>query len=813
MGKKQDQSASSANDDNSGVDELTQAKRIGESEKGAKDKGKKAKEERDHNAEIARALLGRQATEGSEDLFEMYRQLQGDEIKVPEVRMKTGRDGANLLFLSELLLGHHHSAPDFFRQVIETLPKLPEGMKPDAIVMSGLLMGDFKFRGTDLRQVLAPSLAGMDAQFREGKRLLDMARETEIQVIYNMGTEDDAIARDYTVEVFRKMERFAKKKGKNPDHDLAQSGVGVTEQLQMQRSPQWLTHLEFQKNVAFPYMLRSGRRLHSDSEMRELTGGEVDVEEYFLLFDAVERMAQHKKLTKAQRKWLEVENIGERGNSQLMITRNLNLTVDTDSSSYTDRIRHHMNFSGAPMYGDHLSAWKDFIRQTSADGVAQGNLNVTQHNHEAVGIQMGSQNGTPTWLVSNGGLFRPRLVIDTIGGKSNVAGDPSLRLLATRRRAPTPNATSVERTGDGRTIFTVFNEALMEKSHSIQERVSLVVFCDWQNGSTTSRPDYQIKLMDYVFTRVLGEGPVALMFAGDIIHGRMYPDMPNENQHVGLMQIDSQIEFVKKMIKSVLRDLTPTQIAGIERTSVQPGNHEWQNGTTKMPGHGGTFSDYIVDAFTELYVRAGYSQEDAEKKVRFNAMIATGKGEYFRSFADVQYFGESGVTLQHFTLDRGAKGSTGREPIYQSLQQTTGVGDLKRSIDFELNGHWHHPMWAMFGDKLAVVNGSIAGISGYEYKLGYRAVIGSAILHIGGGLPPQIEFLSESTLIGHKIKNGVWSQAALRDRGFTDDEDWDPVQHGLFMPDSYPKGALQKAVLASIRDASTLEHRHVRLRA
>ena len=307
--------------------------------------------------------------------------------------------------------------------------------------------------------------------------------------------------------------------------------------------------------------------------------------------------------------------------------------------------------------------------------------------------------------------------------------------------------------------------------------------------------------MDYVHNRVLARNPVAVFVGGDIVHGRIYPDFPSESQSTGLMSMESQIEFAKRMIGLSLKGLTPEQVARIHKVIVEPGNHEWNSGTSKW--HGYSFTEYIRDAYARLYLRAGYPEERIEETVKFNNALQTPRGEFFRSWTGLEYFGENGVTVQHFALERGAKGNISGLPVYQAHVHSAGIGPLKGSINYELYGHWHHGQYGLFGNKLAIVGGSLAGMSGYEWMRAYQPTISGTILHIGGGLPPQIEFVSEEALINHTIRGGEFSDVTLAKKGYATDPEFDPHQHGIFLSRrDNPKSALQKFLRDMMIDAS-----------
>lgn len=134
------------------------------------------------------------------------------------------------------------------------------------------------------------------------------------------------------------------------------------------------------------------------------------------------------------------------------------------------------------------------------------------------------------------------------------------------------------------------------------------------------------------------------------------------------------------------------------------------------------------------------------------------------------------------------------------------------SIDAMLTGHYHHPSWHMVNDKLGVINGSIAGTSGYEWWRGYNPVIGTTVLHLGGGLPPKLEILTEEALLNYKPR-GYYSDENLARKGFNTDRGFDSREHGfgrLRVRDTdaegvpqqkkLPQSALQKALWDKVED-------------
>ena len=732
----------------------------------------------DPNAQLAAELLATSDDTQGQSLQELYEQAQTLR-GIDEAEIMTDRPQVNMLFMSELLIGHQDAAVDFFQDTITRVRALPDEMKPDVVVVSGLPQGAFKIWEKSRRATLMPGLTTMDEQFARSREAIDALREIGVPVIYNMSNDDLRIAREYTIEVFRNMQKLAKG-----------AGMDVSTVDRMQRHPQWNTHMQFQVSTVFPYCLHAGRSLHSAEEMRERTGGEVEVEEYFLLFDAERRAASGQELTGEQRKWLDLKAL--RG-EDFLVTDDVNLHLQTVGQDYNVAVRHFLGFSPQPMYQDHMRVPLDTMGQLAANGEAPDML-VTQHNLEAVGVAADA-----SWVVSTGGLIRAMDAFDRRGSRAT-AQDVSRRQIATRRRVASPTATIHELDDNGIHRVTIFNEALNDKADSLPERMTIAEFCDLQTGSITARPDLFVKYMDYVRTRQLGERAVALFGGGDFMHGRNYPHFPAESQSTGLMAMDSQEAFNRRMFEGIFRNMSRSEMEALQRVVLEIGNHEWNSGTIKW--HGYSYVTYLRDFFQYKFALAGFTEAEIAERVKFHDAVRTPKGEIAQAYTGIEYLGDFGVLIQHYLQERGGKGSGGSQPVYQAHSMTTGLGGLMRNIDILMAGHWHHPQWAMNGDKLALVGGSMAGLSGYELMRGYRPTVAGTLIHLGGGQPMQLEFVPEEALHRHEITTGDYAPEALRKAGYKDDRHFDPRKHGILLPDRFAKSALQKALLAHMRAAS-----------
>jgi hypothetical protein len=709
-------------------------------------------EEVNPNAELAMAYL-HHANLPELDLLD-YETLSD---RVAEVQIETNKPSVKIMYLNELLLGHRDADYKFFTEVVDNIPE-----DLDAIVISGILQGDFKLLQKARRKSLRPGYDSMDTQFRVAKQVLDALVDTNVPVVYNLSNDDRRVAEEYTIEQFRVLLDLAN----------AADKVNYYQIDKMKTHPKWQEHLAFQVAYAFPYCLRSGRRLQTAEEMELATEGVQKTSEYLMLFDAYKRMEKGEEPNPDYLPYIDVDALSD---TTFKVVDDMNLRSKTTGAEHTDWVRHNMGFSNESMYQNHMSVPYDTIGHLAASGVETPSMLVLQHNLEEVGVMKDG-----TWIVSCGGFIDAARSMQAKGSLSDVVGDQSKRAIATRKRIPSPSASAHERFDDGRHVITLYNEKLLSKADSC-ERTALPLLTDWQIGSLTARPDLLVKYLDYV--QSISEDKV-LYFNGDFIQGRNYPNFPNENQNLGLISIESQTAFVADLLRKSLRE----NDSSIMKSFVTVGNHEFNSGTVKW--HGDTFTRYLRDVL-----------EEKSLNPQFHEGIATPRGEFFRAWAAIDYVGDYGVYVTHMPLMKGAKGNAGL-PIYQASTHSKGLGEAKSSIDFEMYGHWHHPQYAMFGDKVAVISGSIAGLSGYEWERGYRPVINGVILHVGGGLPPQLEFLSEQFMHGHEVSEGPFSASALQAEGYTDDEDYNASEHGIYSPRKFPKSALQKKILDMMAQAS-----------
>jgi hypothetical protein len=521
------------------------------------------------------------------------------------------------------------------------------------------------------------------------------------------------------------------------------------------------------------------------------------------------------------RRWLnKIEK--DKKNIDITVTDDVNLRVKTKGKSYFEWIRHDFgNITPTTKRVNHTSKKSSPISQLKSNGDEYPDSLVVQNEYEGTGV---SDNGN--WIVTTPSMIRAKDVVNTRGSRANTSGDIAKRLVFSRGRIPQPGAIMHERTDEGIDRFTFFNKKLQEKSESIPERMTIAVHQDIQTGSITSRHELEAKNIDYVRTRIMGERAVAWAWLGDQVQGRNYPHFASESQMTGLMSMDSQEGFLLDVLEKSFENMSFEEMKAIDRITTQNGNHEYNSGTLKWHGYSfitslrQLFEKKFSDMYGRQFAREGYSDEQIDKmvssfvreKVKSHEAMITPEGEYFTGYFDMEYFNDMGVLFQHTHLHRGGKGGGGALPSYQAQGLMEGQGALMRSVDLFMQGHWHHPNFVILMDKISITGGSMAGLSDYEFKRGYRPTIAGNLIHIGGGLPVQLEFLSKDFLENYKIESGAFTDARLREEGYETDENWNSKKHGIYLPDDFPKSALQKKLIQMHRDASQRKHHITEMR-
>ena len=726
---------------------------------------------------------------------EIMESAGAEEDQLQRVDRHRGRNKSeHTLYMSELLVGSQYSDNLFFNDVVRRVGELPAAAKPNQIVMSGLYMGDFGGRQKNARWMLQPGLRTLEEQFYHGKAKLDQLRELGVPVVYTMSDNDTAIVEEMTFEAFDQMHKLAKQHAReNEDSDDVKRQLSRAEKAKA--NPNWPEYYRFTQAVAFPYCVRRGHALRSAEQVAADTDGEYSEPEREVLYDAYKRVSQGKRLTAKHKAILDVSAL--KNTADFQVVEDFELHTNTRGSEYTDLIRHRFNTTKQPI-SNYFATPKKIRGLMAADGNDPYDNIIITGQREAAGV-FGLDNES---IHSIGGLQDPQKALRAKGHILTSNVNPVGREILGRKRFHPASATSIERLDDGTHFVNIYNKHLMEVSDSIPERTTVMLQCDWQAGNIASRPDLQLKQLDMV-NRRLGQGVVCLALGGDIVEGRNYSDFPRESGRTGLMGMDQQFEFVRMMIEQSLDQLSADQMKNLF-VKATVGNHEYNSGTLKWNGY--SFADPIIDPYRFAFASRGFKPGEVRDRVEFQDTLVSPRGEPLKTYETVFHIGQLGVSLSHFF--GAGRGTGGQPPAFTGLAQTTGLGALREDVDLGIFGHYHHASYVLGGNKLYVGAGSLNGITGFEYERGLRSANSIVAVHVGGGLPPQIEIISEKAINNYKIPDGPFSDKEIRaNHGFRNDGNFDPAKHTPYLGNGAPKSALQKLVVKMTQDAAHSEGR------
>lgn len=655
---------------------------------------------------------------------------------------------ARVMHLTELLYGHKDADLDFAERALSHLESLPPKERPDVVVVSGLLYGAYTHREKNNRRTKTMALS---EQFSRAREFIERLQKMGMTVVYNKSDNDQKIIEDYTYDAVKTIQGIVRERGDDWPTSFASFD-------RIKQSPLWQSNYEFQWDVVFEYMLRSGRNLLTKEDVFDKSEGEEEIEEYLLLMDAHRRLEAGERLTSLQRTVLEVQNIPYNGKAQdnLIVTDDYNLELETKGKTTNLSGRHEFKQSATSMTKDPTAVPRRVLAQMEASGRDTPDAFIIENQQRAMGVMLGK-----TLIMSTPGMTTYNFDSSSF---ARVSSDKAERMAKSRGELNIAGVQEVEFHDDGRISIHLMNDTLMNIAAKTEEPHAAIFFSDWQSGSSTARPDLAVKALDYALHTVLMKEKGMLFPNGDIIEGRNYPEMPNQNAHMGLVDVDDQEVFVYEYVREILEKMPQQAKNNLEGVHITPGNHEWNSGRKFF---GATHSVFLKALFNEA--------SDGKFKTTLHSKDIVRAGtSHFKSSTAIAELAEHKVLAQHYMLESGSG-----TPINQFGQLlSSSAGPLMKDINLMGAGHWHHPQFMMTSNKVGFISGSLAGLGSYEWWKGINPVIGTTIVHLGGNKPVEIELLTPEFLYNYKCK-GAFSDSNLERRGYTTDRGFDPKLHGF----------------------------------
>jgi hypothetical protein len=716
-----------------------------------------------------------------DDIKKLYEDHNA-ERRIQQVRIRTNKPAAHLLPINEMRVGHQDGLPgiELVEAVAQKLQQAPEADRPSAILVTNLVQGDFAHSQSKKRASLVTGLETMTNQFRSAKILLDELKATDIPVILSLGADDHRMAHDYTLDVVAELRKFA------TGHDNHISYYNQNELLQSETFQQ---HKRFQIQYMLPLCYTLGRRLRTADEMAEATSGEISRSEYLMLYDHIVMGAPlHPKIDVEEE---ALKGLGE-WYKGMVVVDDADIVFETQSEERLFRYRHTEAFSPETLAANHSDVIMKMLGNLGANGYDLPDASLTGRAQEAVYV---TASGVP--VVALPGLTDPVQSLHSSQYYRMITGDPSLRANANRRRlwTPTIDEFSIEDNGD--VVHRYINKHFLDKADSLP-RTAIFELCDIQKGSPTARSDYFIQYLSYIL-ETAERMPVALQWAGDIIHGHIYSNFSDESQAVGLIRITSQKLVIEEyLMKAFGHHSVPRELLdAVIDVLVQQGNHD-EVQRKSVPGNNDSNIDYLIGTSKKIFDRDG-----EPSKVRHNAIFHTPGGTPVPTWMGTTHLGAYTLKTAHYHIERGMKGNSGGLPLYHPYQRIQGLGKEEQA-DIYLGAHWHNEQAGVIGNKLVVIGGSWADRSEFEDRRGYDAKLAGAVVYLGGGEPPEVRFIHAKNLDGRPIKYGFFTPENLEAHGYRDDPGFDPTKHAQYSNDAWPKSAVQKALNDIERRASQL---------
>ena len=711
------------------------------------------------------------------------------EIGIPEKKIVIEGSNRRVLYIGDILFGQKDLSMETVTDLLTWIRLLPPENKPHQVIISGIVAGAFQYRQKDRRAALA--IPSMDKQFNAAKIFIDALIEQGLEISYILSSEDLEQARNYTLMAMRALQNWA-----NPQQDFQKGHITYWQEDQIKQIDAYDIHYDFQVNVAYPYYLRSGRRLRSadevhklkivrdeyrnlrPEELRKTPGVYVRQEEYILLFDAYQRLINNEPLPLHYYDILEIENIPIPGKEfpNFGIYNGLKFVAETDQATFTSLLHHNgLQFSDKGIHKVPINDILTQIGEIAASGSPLPDEFVTFHQKEGMGF--GGVVSLPGFDTVN--VFQRTQSLA-------VSGETALRQV--KRGTGVPNPGAIMRTlYNDRTVTTLLTREQMDLADSHTDRIAWAFPSDHHVGSQAAWLDGLVRYYDYVLKEVLPQYKTVMSWMGDQIQARNVLTMPEESAIVGLQNLPHQEQFWYWILKESLTqgqsfDDLPPFLKNIVMAYLMTGNHERNTAPRE-----------ITQSFTGLQETLLVNLL-GEERVEYFQTMTSNNGEH------LVYPG--GITKNHggLTAYLAHKLFWGRfgnkNSIIDAQKIVKGLGDEFSKVNLMVMGDKHISMWGFAAGKLVLVVPSTCFGTGYELGLGLRSKPGATILYSGAGKPLEIHELSQQLIANHIIKSGPFSDEYMADFDprLVTDPDYRP-HHGLYSGHYSPHNALQKRIL------------------
>ncbi len=686
-----------------------------------------------------------------------------------------------LMFMAGANFGNiYHSESD-----TQNMIDLAIANKVDTVYIQGLIYSTYYHNQTSRRMLTDPTYETLSSRLQAAQKVIKKLNEAGIKVVYQMGDEEYHLYEDL-------FKIYVKEQGVKGNNFLAREDL---------RSKfDWVRPIIIQKLI--PYLIRSGEDTINfytdDAKKTRVSQVCTAIKRYvdgFPMGDLAECIDP---------KFLEDTDM-------FKVVYSLVEQMDKDDKAIILNLMSNPNNSVITQY---TNARAGALKNTRLTNVGQlnvdsreGLMSITYEDDKAIVT-------VPQMINDEYYIKHPELLS---GIKDHVKEDPTYKRVTQIGKNPNYPGGYIL-TGDLRekmTIVPYFKRArkLMEHVQKTGEGMPLMVegkLNDWQIGSLTERPDLDIKFIDYLMYEA---GCNILAFNGDPIQGFNYKSFANENRHQGATAITQQMISHNKMIKPYMRaafgiidndfgachltdeiikhlaskglinyqqglfgncntirrgidyktvdldlpiPLKPyeevirnklSNIINVVKISIEEGNHE-ANSDWDHKGF-----DEVEMLRQELNNLKEFTGSDVD--ISYTEYHINKQGDIVNASASVSTINGYN-TLNGHNLRKGGHSIThGASRWLSSVKPSLPRIDI---VDF---AHYHVFETSVIENTLFNCTGSGAGVSGYDFRLGYSS---SPIYVLKKYMPDgsiQIETIGKAFLDSYKIKNPYVKEKGL----------------------------------------------------
>ena len=401
----------------------------------------------------------------------------------------------------------------------------------DTIYIQGLIYSTYYHNQTSRRLLTDPTYETLDSRLEAAQKVIKKLNNAGIKVVYQMGDEEYNLYQD----LFRIYVREQGVKGNN-----------FLKREDLRSKFDWVRPVIIQELI--PYLIRSGEdvaNLYTDEETRTNVS----------------------KLCHAIKRYREGLPLGDLAGlikpeflEDTDMFRVVYSTIDKYSKDDPAIAVNLIASNGRSTKGN-ASVIKN-LRLYQSDVVDKAKLKSTPQlfvDSKQPFMQIAYEGdeftmNVPPMINDSFYMEHPDLLA---GIKEHVIGDPTYKRVTQVNAKPNyPGGWMISGDIRDRMLIVPYYKRVKEVLEHVQKTgkkmdlKTVGIINDWHIGSTTERPEYAVKFLDYLFYEC---NPTGIVVNGDLQQGYNFGKYPNESRHVAATSMTQQMISANKLMRPYLR--------------------------------------------------------------------------------------------------------------------------------------------------------------------------------------------------------------------------------------------------------------------